>query len=1058
MNDIHDSKGPIAWMARNHVAANLLMLVLLAGGFFALPNIKQEVFPSFDLDTVTVSVPYPGATPEEVEQGIVLAIEDAIRGVDGVDEISSVSQEGIGSVTAELRHGADGNRVFQDIKNEIDRIITFPEESEEPVVSLNVVNSPVLSLIIYGDVGEYTLKKIAQTARNELTRDRRVTLAEVSGARPLEISFEIPLGVLRKYDLSLEQVAGEIRAATIELGGGALRTEAGEILLRTDERRDRGREYRNIEIISNPDGSRVTLGRIAAIEDGFEEVKRVTRYNGERAVQLTVYRVGDEDPVSVSKAVHEFMAGLEERLPPTVSLDVVNDRSDVYWDRVMLLVKNALLGLVLVMAVLGLFLEVRLAFWVMLGIPISFMGALLLLPLFGVTINMISLFAFIITVGIVVDDAIIVGESIYYERQQGLQFLPAAIRGARLMAAPVTFAILTNILAFVPMLFVPGTMGQIWRNIPVVIILVFAISLVEALFILPCHLAKQQRAKKGRIWNMLEIPNRMIAAGLDRFTEKRYEPFVRWTLKNRYLTFACAVALLMISIGWVVGGHVNFIFFPKVESDQVAATAVLPFGAPFEETKEVEARLRKSALEVAQEQGGEGILQGIYSTIGALPRGRGPGRRGAMTGEHLTGIQVNLVPLKNRDITASEFVTLWRRKTGEIYGLESLSFKFNIGPGADRPINVEVSHEDRQTLELAAGRVAEALGRYKGVMEIDDGIELGKPEYEITLKPEARAAGITAASLARQVRSAYFGAEAKRQQRGEDEVTLYVRLPAPEREHVSDMLDFVVHAPNGAEFALTEAARLKLGRSYEEIRRVDARRVLNVTADVDTGVATANDIVAGLMEKEIPDIMSEMPGLHVTFKGEQETQRESIGGLVQGFGFILLGLYALLAIPFRSYAQPLIIMIAIPFGFIGALAGHLLMGYEMSFVSMLGVVALAGVVINDNILLVKTANDYRSDGASAFDAITAAPCRRLRPVLLTSLTTFLGLSPMMLETSIQARFLIPMALSLGFGILFSTLITLVLVPSLYMLIFDTKKGVAKIRSVTRLLSEKKNNQ
>ncbi|MBN1558143.1 MAG: efflux RND transporter permease subunit [Lentisphaerae bacterium] len=1047
MTEARTKAGPIAWMAGNPVAATLLMLTFIVGGLVSLPRIKQEVFPAFELDTITISVPYPGASPSEVEQGVLLAIEDAIRGMDGVKRVTSAANEGVGSVTAELLTGADGPLVLQDIKNEVDRIVTFPEEAEEPVVSLNVIRRAVLSIVLYGDVPEETLRTLAESAKDELTQDPRVTLVEVTGTRPLEISFDVPQEKLRRYGLTLGGMAAEIARATVELGGGGVKTAGGEILLRTNERRDRGREYADIPIVSRPDGSVVRLGELAEIRDAFEDVDKETLYNGQRAVELTVYRIGDEDPISVSRAAGQFVERLRTRLPATVGVDSLNDRSEIYRDRVRLLTRNAGLGLILVMIVLGLFLEVRLAFWVMLGIPISFLGCLLLLPYVGVSINMISLFAFIVAVGIVVDDAIVVGESVYYERQQGKDFFEAAVNGARLVAAPVTFAILTNILAFVPLLFVPGTMGQLWRNIPVVIIAIFAISLVEALFILPSHLAHHTRLRTGRIWKILEMPQQFFGGGLERFSERVYLPFVQRTLRFRYTTVACGAAALILTLGWIRGGRTAFTFFPKVESDRITASAVLPYGVPFDATLRVETRLRETAWEVLGEHGGTNILRGIYAIAGGTPGGFGP--MGAVAaGSHLTGVEVNLVPLDQRELTAAEFARLWRERTGRIAGLESLSFKFNIGPASGSPIDIELSHPDEGILEEMAAETAAALARFDGVIEIDDGIERGKPELVFRLKPAARALGLTALDLARQIRHAFYGAEVKRQQRGQDEVKLYVRLPESQRLREDDVEKLILRTPGGGEIPLAEAASVARGRAYEQIRRVEGKRVISVTADVDEKRANANEVIGVLRETVLPGLKADHPNLTYNFEGEQRTQRESIGGLQSGFLVALLALFALLAIPFRSYVQALIIMVAIPFGMIGALLGHILMGYDLSFVSLMGVVALAGVVINDNILLIDTANMYRREGMAVRDAIARAPARRLRPVLLTSMTTFLGLAPMIFETSIQARFMIPMALSLGFGILFSTLITLVLVPSLYLIVEDVKRVRTWLRPET----------
>jgi len=999
--------GPIAWMANNSVAANLLMLTFLVGGFMAIPRIRQEVFPAFEVDVISISVPYPGASPAEVEQGILLATEEAVRGIDGVERVTATASEGAGTVSAELFSDADGNKVLQDIKNEIDRITSFPDDAEEPVVSLIVIHRPVLSIIFYGDVSEHVLRDIAENAKTEIARDPRITLAEVSGSRPLEISIEVPLSKLREHDLTLNSIATQIRNTSVELGGGGVKTPGGEMLVRIADRRDFGSEYGNIPIISTPDGTQLLLNDIADITDGFEDVDQQTQYNGQRAVSLTVYRVADEDPISVSKASREYVEDLRARLPGTISADVVHDRSEVYSDRMNLLLRNAGIGLLLVFIMLSTFLEVRLAFWVMLGIPISFMGCLLFLPYMDVSINMISMFAFIIAIGIVVDDAIVVGESIYYEREGGKDFLQSAVSGTGTVAVPVVFAILTNILAFVPLLFVPGVMGEMWRNIPVVIIIIFSISLVEALFILPAHLAHQRVQPRGRLWNLVEGPQRFLGKWMQRFATEKYSPFVKFTLRHRYTTIAVGLAILLLTIGWWQGGRIQFAFFPKVESDRITATAVLPYGTPFEKTLQTTELLRKTAWKVLSKHGGSNVLEGIYASAGSGIGGFGPHSGSLASGGHVTAVEVNLVPLGDRSISAAKFAKLWRKETGALPGMESLTFKFSIGPAIGSPIDIQLSHPNDDTLETIAATIAETLKNYAGVVEIDDGIERGKEQFSLTLKPAARSLGVTSLDLARQVRHAFYGVEARRQQRGQDEVKVYVRLPKDERRFEEDISALLIQAPGGQDIPLTEAAEISRGRAYQQINRVEGRRTLNVTADMESAKYTPQEVITDLTENILPGLKQDYPELAYSLEGE------------------------------------FIILLAIPFGIVGAIAGHIIMGFNMSIISMMGIVALAGVVINDNILLIDTANQYMREGMTAFGAAAEAPTRRFRPVLLTSVTTFLGLAPMIFETSLQARFMIPMAISLGFGILFATFITLVLVPSLYLILEDFKSKFKK---------------
>lgn len=1039
MNDQEKDRGPIAWMASNPVAANLLMLILLIGGLMILPQIRQEVFPEFELDIVNISVAYPGAAPTEIEQGILLAVEEAIRGLDGMKRVTSRAAEGYGTVTAELLLGTDRGRALQDIKNAVDRLTTLPEDAERPIVSLASSRRQVISLVISGDHDEHVLRQVADLARDMLLQDPDITLVERVGARPLEISIEAPQARLREHNLTLARIADELARATVEVAGGGVKTPAGEVLLRTMERRDYGAQYADLPLVSTASGTTVRVRDVAEIRDGFAETDQWMVYNGRPAIELIVYRVGQENPLDISKAVHAVAGRLRGQLPEGVFVDTWSDRSELYRDRLRLLLKNAAMGLALVMILLGFFLEVRLAFWVMMGIPTSFLGALLLLPAFDVSINMISLFAFIIAVGIVVDDAIVVGESIYYMRQQGTPFLKAAARGTRMIAMPVVFSVLTNIVSFVPLLFVPGTMGLIWRNIPIIIIAVFSISLVEALFILPAHLGHQKAEVKGWLWRIIEYPQEHLGPWLEGWVQRRYEPFLRMTTRHRYITVAIGLAVLILTVGWIRSGRMGFTFMPRVESDIVRASAVLPVGTPIEESRALLDRLLAAGDEIVVENGGPEIVRGVMAQIGYGDQGFGPfGAAAGGSGSHLVNVTLYLVPLDRRPIGAARFTDLWRQRVGAVPGVQSLTFRFTIGPSSSRPIDVQLTHPDPAIAERAARRVAAALEGFAGVVEIDDGISRGKMQLDFKLKPAARSLGLTAAELARQVRAAFYGVEVRRQQRGRDEVKVFVRFPEAERRSEYNVETLVLRTPAGGEIPLGEAAEVLRGRSYEEINRSDGYRVLNVTADVQERVADAQKVLADLKAGVLADLQRNYPLLQYSLEGEQRDMRESMSGLWTGFGVAFFVLFAMLAIPFKSYIQALIILVAIPFGIVGAIVGHILMGFTLSLVSVMGIVALSGVVINDSLILIDTANEYRRQGHPVREAIHLAPIRRFRPVILTSLTTFLGLAPMIFERSLQARFMIPMAISLGFGILFSTAITLALVPALYLIIEDLK--------------------
>ncbi|MCX7818451.1 MAG: efflux RND transporter permease subunit [Kiritimatiellae bacterium] len=1034
------ARGAIAWMARNPVAANLLMLLFMVGGLLMFPRIRKEVFPLIELDTVRVSVVYPGASPAEVEQGIVLAVEQAIRGLDGIRRVTSTAAEGVGTVDAEILLGANPDRVLADVKSAVDRIVTFPEDAERPVVSLLINRREVISILLYGDVDETVLRDVARRVQEEIEATPGITQVTLTGIRPVEISVEVPESRLRALGLTPGRIADEISRAVVEIGGGGVKTPTGEILLRTNERRDWGRELLDVPVISRPDGSTVRLGEIAEVRDGFAETDESFLFNGHPAARLTVYSVGRESPTEVAKAVYRFVEGLRKRLPPTIGVAIWNDRSELYRDRTRLLLQNGLQGLVLVMVTLGLFLEVRLAFWVMLGIPTSLLGCLLLLPATDISINMISLFAFIMTLGIVVDDATVIGESVYYERSRGRPPLEAAIEGTKLVAAPVVFSVLTNIIAFLPLWMIPGYLGQLWRNIPVIVTVVFLVSLAESLFILPAHLAHSRPGGRGRIWRWIEWPQEQVGRRLERFAETSFSALVAGCLRHRYLVLSVSLAALLLGIGWVGGGRMPFIFFPKVEGDIVSARVVLPYGSPVEATRAVADRLLTAAREEIEARGGSRYLRGILTAIGGSGESRGgaiPAQRGSVG--HEATVTVALVPGDERPFGAQAFTEGWRRRVGEVPGVESLTFRFTLGPAQSRPVDVAISHSEPEVIEEACRRVAAELGRLRGVVEIDDGIERGKPQLDLRLTAAGRAAGLTAAELARQVRHAFFGAEARRQPRGRDELRIYVRLPLEERRREHSIETLMLRTPSGAEIPLGEAATVTRSRAYERILRLDGRRVMHVTADILTDVTDAEQVLRVLREGVLAQLQREHPTLLYSFEGEQREQREAFGAALPGFAIVLLALFGMLAVPFRSYRQAVVIMCSIPFGLLGAIVGHLLMGYQLSFVSVMGMMALSGVVINDGILLCDAANRFIAEGAPLEEAMRLAPVRRLRPVLLTSLTTFFGLAPLIVERSLQARFMIPMALSLGFGILFSTAVSLLVLPCLVLAIEDVRR-------------------
>ncbi len=1032
----------IRYMAENHVAANILMFFLLIGGLVLLPTIKQEIFPEISLDVIKIEVLYPGAAPEEVEDGIILAIEEAISGISGIREVHSIASEGVGQVFVIVKEGENADRVLQDVKNAVDRITTFPEDAEEPIISKLLNRHEVISVIVYGNVDEWTLRHYAEEIEKDLLARPDITQVQLAGVRNYEISIELSEFARRKYGLTFDDLANILRSASVDLPGGRLKTKSGEILLRTKGKRYYASGYKDIVVITSANGTKLHLGDIANVRDTFEDTDRFALFDGQPAAIVKVFRIGDQKPIEISKSVQEYVKKKSRTLPPSIKLAIWNDTSKILKSRIDLLLKNAFFGLILVIIILGLFLEIRLAFWVMLGIPVSFLGTFLLMPLLDLSINMISLFAFIMALGIVVDDAIVVGESVYAKHRHVENATKAAIYGTFEVGKPIIFSVLTTVAAFLPLLFVGGLVGKFIKVIPMIVISTLLISLSESLFILPAHLSMTLDRPKSWLLQKFEIPRLWFSNRLEQFINGPYHSFLRLALNHRYSTIAAGIAIMLVSLGLIQGGIVKFRFMPIVEAEHVDVHIKLPVGTSVEKTNIIRKYVEKKGLEAVEELEqahlGCKILEHVFTLVGGFVGETGPVTVGRATGSNLAEISMLLTPGQNRCVAATDVLRLWRKKVGQIPGVEAITYQANlVHMGAN--IDIQLAHEDMDVLKEAAQRLKKVLATYPGLSDIDDTYSTGKTEFKIKLKPRARLFGINESILGREIRGAFYGAEAMRIQRGRNEVKVMVRYPKWARQNIWDLENLRIKTPRGGEVPLSEIAIIEYGKGYNVINRVDRKRVVDVTASVDAKVANADEIIADLKEDFLPKLMSDYPGLTYSIEGEGKEEAESMASMKRGFILALFGIYSLLAISFRSYIQPIIIMLAIPFGIVGAIFGHLIMGKELSIMSMFGLVALSGVVVNDSLLLIDYANLKCQEGMDRFDAVISAGIRRFRPILLTSLTTFFGLMPLILERSIQAKFLIPMAISLGFGILFATGITLILIPCFYLVVENLKE-------------------
>ena len=1034
--------GMIAWFARNPVGANLLMVLILGGGLYSLSNrIPLEVFPEIELDMVSIRVSYPGATPSEVEEGLSIRIEEAIQDLEGIEQLLSRSSEASAVVNVEVAQGYDSRQLMADINSRIDAINTLPATAERPVVSISQHKREVISVVLYGERQELELRRLAEQVRDDLSALPDVTQVVIDSQRDYEIAIEVPEHVLREYGLSLAQVAESVGRGSLDLSAGNIRTQGADILIRTKGQAYTAEQFRRIVVFSDNAGSRIELGDIARIHDGFEEDPVRIRFDGQPAMAVDVYRVGQQSSIVIADQVREYIERQQSLLPKGVSIAYWRDRSKIVKARLQTLNKSAIQGGFLVILLLALFLRPQVAFWVCVGIPISFMGGFMLMPEIGVTLNLISLFAFILVLGIVVDDAIVTGENIYTHFTRTGDAERSVIEGTQEVAVPVTFGVLTTVAAFIPLMMIGGSRGAIFEQIPFIVIPVLLFSLVESKLILPAHL-RHMKAPNSR--HSLTRAQQSVARGLERFIKGVYSPVLSKVLAYRYLSLALMFGLTLVVLSTVAGGWTRFIFFPKVQSEIATAALTMPSGTPFAVTDHHVERITLAAQSIQDQyrdpDTGESVVTHILSGSGAGGAHRGQVRFEIVAPEHRT-----------LNVTSSELVREWREKIGSIPGAETLTYRAELGRSGD-PIDVRLNGQDLQQLGALAAQVKQRMRSYPNLFDVADSLSDGKQELQLELKPAAQMLGLDLTDLAQQVRQAFFGFEVQRLLRGRDEVKVLVRYPASERQSLDTLDRMMIRTAQGVEVPFAEVANLKPGRSPAAINRVDRVRTVSVTADANKELADLEAIKRDL-EAFLSEQIENYPGVVYSFEGEAKEQRDSFQGLLWGGVFVLFVIFALLAIPFGSYAQPLIVMSVIPFGVVGAIIGHWLMGMSLTIMSAMGMLALSGVVVNDSLVLVDFVNRMRASGMPLQEAVRMAGAARFRAVMLTSLTTFCGLMPLIFEKSTQAQFLIPMAVSLGFGILFATLITLFIVPVNYLVLEDVGRLLGRRLSQVDMAEE-----
>lgn len=1034
-NDSANGTGLIGYFVNNSVAANLVMGLLLAGGFIAGLGLTAQVFPTIDPGIVTVTVPYPGATPSEVEESITRRVEEAVFGIDGVKKVVSKASENSGTITIELKDFVDDAQVRDDVEAAVEGLADFPpEEAEQPEVKRADTVSEVITLFVASELGEKSLRAGAENLSEELLALPTVTLVSLVGARDYEISIEVSEEASRQYNISINEIAAAIRKSSVNLSSGELRTDAGDLLLRTNKKGKSGKDFADIVLRASADGSILRLEDVAVIRDEFANVDLIQEYNGRKSLFVKVEKSEAEDALEIAAEVKSFLTDYQPRAG--LDIGIWEDQSEILQQRLNLLVRNGVLGFALVFLFLVIMLDLRLALWVAMGVPISFLGAFLFFEPFGVNINMISLFGLIIVLGVVVDDAVVVGENIITEQESMGPGTASTLKGVAGVSSPVTVGVLTTMAAFAPLLFVTGTFGQILGAVPIVVIVVLTISLIEVFFILPSHLAH------GKPWSRGLLASIQAAVGTKilHFRDQIMVPAVAACVKRRYLTLLGGIGFLLLAGSLISSGAVRFIFFPDLESDSIRASLKFPVGTPFETTETAARRIVSAAYKVNEELGGN-AFDAISATIGGSDTSSGGpgGQRSMRTASHIASVRIQLASEPGRALSAVALERLWRAEVGDISGVEALSFAASFfGSGPD--VEFELAHQNDETLFSAVELLKSAYANLPAVYDIQDSFSIGKRQYDITLTATGEAAGLLPTDIARQLRNNFFGQEVQRIQRGRDELKVMVRYPESQRQSMRNLDNVRIHLADGTQVPLFTVASLTESRAFSSIDRVDGLRIVTVTGEVDTAIATPTQVNAQVIESILPQLTQRFPALQVNQAGQGRDEAEDMASLAQMMIIAMMTIFVLLASQLRSYTQPFVVLAGVPFGAAGAIVGHYLLGYNISFISIFGIVALSGVVVNDSLVLVDQYNrNRRETDASISEAIISASQRRFRAIFLTTATTALGLTPMLFESSTQAQFLVPMAVSLATGIVFASVIILFLVPALVVIREDFNK-------------------
>lgn len=1021
---IDPHKGIISWFARNHVAANLLMVVIVLTGIFSASTIRTQLMPDVQLDMISIDVPFPGASPGEVESGVVTRIEEAVRNIEGIADMRSFSNPAFGRVRLDVETSYDALAILDEVKMAVDRISNLPGSIENPVIYRNQPQPRAINVQIYGDLDEVSMKGLASTIQDEILSLPSVTKADIQGARAYEISIELEESRLRQYGLSLDDVAKAIRRSSLDLPAGSIRSDSGDILLRTEGQAYRKIDFEKIVLIHKSDGTRLTLGDIAKITDGFVEVQFYSMFNSKPSIGISVSAVGDQNQIDISNEVKDYVKKRSQTLPDGISMESWGNSTAYLSESISIMVSNMTMGIVLVLVILGIFLRVQLAFWVMLGMPIAFLGAFALLPLVDGSLNLLSLFGFILVLGIVVDDAIIIGESVQTASERDGHSLDNVIRGAKRVAMPATFGVLTTVATFIPLLTVPGGFGALPAAIGSVVVLCLLFSIIESKLILPAHLAGMKPLRPNNNSRLQRFQNR-FADGLKYLIQQKYRPLLIRSIKARYTTFAAFIGMLILAIGFVMGPFIKTVFFPSLSTDFISARVEMIDGTSPARVVKVVERLNNSLVELNEEQPADdkflnNMAAYVFNTSG--------------------NVIAELKPVDSLSQSPDQLATNWRERVGELSGVKTIQISgAQKSHGYSKDINFKLISPDTKELVAAAELLHQHLRSYEGVYDIENSNTGSIPEINLKIKSSAEALGLALTDLASQVRAAFYGVEAQRLQRGREEVKVMVRYPREERESMGNLESMYIRTSGGDEVPFTAVAELETRVSPSSIRRTWGKRAIIISADIDKAITQPGKIVRDVTLGDFSlQLALKHPNVRIELGGASQEENELTQRMILTTALALFCIYGLMAVPLKSYLQPLIIMGVIPFGMIGALIGHIIVGIPFSALSVYGIIALAGVVVNDSIILVDFVNKSVAEGMDIVEAAIKAGTERFRAIMLTSLTTFFGLLPILTESSLAAQMVIPMAVSLGFGILFATVITLILIPCLYVILNDIK--------------------